>query len=153
MTYDARLAPSVTGRSPRRLCNEPASRFPAVAIELDPEPEAPGPETSCLFSSQASLLSSGSLSSSSCSSGGGRSNKLRGTASTTKATTNVTPTAATDRSLLPREARIDYGRLVVVDYDVKVLFVGTVAANHWRIVRDAADQCWAEREALSSEQA
>lgn len=127
------VAYDISRDAPAPLAGEPASRFDPVAIEPDPWLEPPGPETRCLFSSKASLLSS-----SSGSRGGCPSTKLSDRGKSSAATTQ------TDARALPRQARIDYGRLIAVSHGVKVLFVGTVAPADWQVVRNAAGLCWAE---------
>lgn len=44
--------------------------------------------------------------------------------------------------VLPNEARINYAKMVTVEFNVKVFFVGHVSEDDWPIVEDAVDDCW-----------
>ncbi|KAH7121586.1 hypothetical protein EDB81DRAFT_952291 [Dactylonectria macrodidyma] len=44
-----------------------------------------------------------------------------------------------------RESRINYSKLITVEHNVKVFFIGRVAAADYDIVADAVNQCWEEK--------
>ncbi|KND92090.1 hypothetical protein TOPH_03429 [Tolypocladium ophioglossoides CBS 100239] len=46
---------------------------------------------------------------------------------------------------LSKESRVNYSKLVTVEHNVKVFFIGTVAGNDWDIVQDAVNRCWSEK--------
>lgn len=43
---------------------------------------------------------------------------------------------------LPKEARINYSKLVNVEYNVKVLFIGELAEDDKERLQDAVSECW-----------
>ncbi|KAM3452994.1 hypothetical protein MY3296_004097 [Beauveria thailandica] len=43
---------------------------------------------------------------------------------------------------ISRESRVNYSKLVTVEHNVKVFFIGHVYANDWQIVGDAVNHCW-----------
>ncbi|KAF7559836.1 hypothetical protein G7046_g4305 [Stylonectria norvegica] len=46
---------------------------------------------------------------------------------------------------LSKESRVNYSKLVTVEHNVKVFFIGNVAATHWDIVSDAVNHCWEDK--------
>ncbi|PHH90304.1 hypothetical protein CDD83_4042 [Cordyceps sp. RAO-2017] len=46
---------------------------------------------------------------------------------------------------LSKESRVNYSKLVTVEHNVKVFFIGSVVANDWEIVQDAVNRCWSEK--------
>ncbi|POR35735.1 Uncharacterized protein TPAR_04057 [Tolypocladium paradoxum] len=46
---------------------------------------------------------------------------------------------------LSRESRVNYSKLVTVEHNVKVFFIGSVVVNDWDIVQDAVNRCWSEK--------
>ncbi|KAM3533773.1 hypothetical protein MY4038_002976 [Beauveria bassiana] len=43
---------------------------------------------------------------------------------------------------ISRESRVNYSKLVTVEHNVKVFFIGHVYASDWQIVGDAVNHCW-----------
>lgn len=43
---------------------------------------------------------------------------------------------------ISEESRVNYSKLVTVEHNVKVLFVGRIFYDHWPIVQEAVDECW-----------
>lgn len=43
---------------------------------------------------------------------------------------------------LSRESRVNYSKLVTVEHNVKVMFIGQIVAADWPIVTDAINRCW-----------
>ncbi|KAF4982042.1 hypothetical protein FZEAL_2292 [Fusarium zealandicum] len=43
---------------------------------------------------------------------------------------------------ISKESRVNYSKLITVEHNVKVLFVGRVAPNDWETVYDAVNACW-----------
>ncbi|KHO00538.1 uncharacterized protein MAM_01316 [Metarhizium album ARSEF 1941] len=50
-----------------------------------------------------------------------------------------------DGERLSRESRVNYSKLVTVEHNVSVFFIGFVAQDSWPIVEDAVNQCWDEK--------
>lgn len=46
---------------------------------------------------------------------------------------------------LSKESRVNYSKLVTVEHNVKVFFIGSVVANDWDLVQDAVNRCWSEK--------
>ncbi|KAF4589495.1 hypothetical protein GQ602_003384 [Ophiocordyceps camponoti-floridani] len=46
---------------------------------------------------------------------------------------------------LSKESRVNYSKLVTVEHNVKVFFIGSVVTNDWDIVQDAVNRCWSEK--------
>lgn len=46
---------------------------------------------------------------------------------------------------LSRESRINYSKLVTVEHNVKVMFIGAVARSDWPTVTDAVNKCWDQK--------
>jgi hypothetical protein len=46
---------------------------------------------------------------------------------------------------LARESRVNYSKLVTVEHNVKVFFIGHVVPDDWEIVRDAVNRCWEDK--------
>jgi len=40
------------------------------------------------------------------------------------------------------ESRVNYSKLVTIEHNVKVFFIGRIFAEDFRIVNDAVDKCW-----------
>jgi hypothetical protein len=43
---------------------------------------------------------------------------------------------------LARESRVIYGKLVTIEHNVKVLFIGRIVSKDYEVVRTAVEQCW-----------
>ncbi|KAL2759197.1 hypothetical protein ACRALDRAFT_1069289 [Sodiomyces alcalophilus JCM 7366] len=43
---------------------------------------------------------------------------------------------------LAKESRVNYSKLVTVEHNVKVFFIGRIISEDWDIVLDAVDKCW-----------
>lgn len=50
-----------------------------------------------------------------------------------------------DGEKLARESRVNYSKLVSVEHNFLVFFIGRVHRNDWQIVLDAVDYCWAQK--------
>ncbi|OAR03781.1 hypothetical protein LLEC1_04280 [Akanthomyces lecanii] len=46
---------------------------------------------------------------------------------------------------ISRESRVNYSKLVTVEHNVKVFFIGHVYSNDWQIVGDAVNSCWEKK--------
>ncbi|CAM1510036.1 Fc.00g003710.m01.CDS01 [Cosmosporella sp. VM-42] len=46
---------------------------------------------------------------------------------------------------LSKESRVNYSKLVTVEHNVKVFFIGNVTSSDWEIVSDAVNRCWEEK--------
>ncbi|GAP90778.1 hypothetical protein SAMD00023353_4700310 [Rosellinia necatrix] len=51
---------------------------------------------------------------------------------------------------LARESRVNYSKLVTIEHNVKVFFIGRIPQSYFESVRSAVDQCWAEKMHKSS---
>ncbi|KAG8160049.1 hypothetical protein KVR01_010686 [Diaporthe batatas] len=52
---------------------------------------------------------------------------------------------------ISEESRVNYSKLVTVEHNVKVLFVGNVLYEDWPIVQQAVDECWDSKKTHRSE--
>ncbi|KAJ0117783.1 hypothetical protein J7T55_001983 [Diaporthe amygdali] len=52
---------------------------------------------------------------------------------------------------ISEESRVNYSKLVTVEHNVKVLFVGRVLYDDWPIVQQAVDSCWDAKKSHRSE--
>jgi hypothetical protein len=43
---------------------------------------------------------------------------------------------------LSKESRVNYSKLVTVEHNVKVFFIGSIVYNDWELVSDAVNYCW-----------
>ncbi|KAK2609209.1 hypothetical protein QQS21_002291 [Conoideocrella luteorostrata] len=43
---------------------------------------------------------------------------------------------------IPKEARINYSKLLTIEHNIKVFFIGNVLAEDWPIVEQAVNDCW-----------
>lgn len=50
-----------------------------------------------------------------------------------------------DGEKLSKESRVNYSKLVTVEHNVKVLFIGHVTAADYDIVAEAVNKCWEEK--------
>jgi hypothetical protein len=50
-----------------------------------------------------------------------------------------------DGEKISKESRVNYSKLVTVEHNVRVLFIGSVAHDSWEIVNDAVNQCWDQK--------
>lgn len=50
-----------------------------------------------------------------------------------------------DGERLYKEHRVDYSKLVTVEHNVKVFFIGYIKGGDYDIVADAVNQCWYEK--------
>lgn len=46
---------------------------------------------------------------------------------------------------LSKESRVNYSKLVTVEHNVKVFFIGTVVASDWDTVQEAVNECWVQK--------
>lgn len=46
---------------------------------------------------------------------------------------------------LARESRVNYSKLVTIEHNVKVFFIGQVVHSDLGIVGEAVDKCWKEK--------
>ena len=46
---------------------------------------------------------------------------------------------------LARESRVNYSKLVTVEHNVKVFFIGHIISDDVSIISDAVDKCWLEK--------
>lgn len=46
---------------------------------------------------------------------------------------------------ISRESRVNYSKLVTVEHNVKVFFIGRVYSSDWQIVGDAVNSCWEKK--------
>lgn len=46
---------------------------------------------------------------------------------------------------LARESRVNYSKLVTVEHNFLVFFIGRVHLSDWQIVLDAVDYCWDQK--------
>ncbi|KKY30539.1 hypothetical protein UCDDA912_g09520 [Diaporthe ampelina] len=52
---------------------------------------------------------------------------------------------------ISEESRVNYSKLVTVEHNVKVLFVGRVLYDDWPTVQQAVDECWDAKKSHRSE--
>ncbi|KAI5458429.1 hypothetical protein BGZ63DRAFT_426831 [Mariannaea sp. PMI_226] len=50
-----------------------------------------------------------------------------------------------DGEKLSKESRVNYSKLVTVEHNVKVLFIGRIVGSDWEIVSEAVNKCWEEK--------
>ncbi|KAH7141230.1 hypothetical protein B0J13DRAFT_526478 [Dactylonectria estremocensis] len=50
-----------------------------------------------------------------------------------------------DGEKLSRESRVNYSKLITVEHNVKVFFIGRIAAADYDLVADAVNRCWEEK--------
>lgn len=46
---------------------------------------------------------------------------------------------------LSKASRVNYSKLITVEHNVKVLFIGRVVSGDWDIVTDAVNKCWRKK--------
>lgn len=46
---------------------------------------------------------------------------------------------------LSKESRVNYSKLVTVEHNVKVFFIGSIVGDDWELVQDAVNQCWDQK--------
>ncbi|KAJ9142636.1 hypothetical protein NKR23_g7032 [Pleurostoma richardsiae] len=46
---------------------------------------------------------------------------------------------------ISRESRVNYSKIVTVEHNVKVFFIGSVVSEDLKIAKDAVDKCWGEK--------
>ena len=46
---------------------------------------------------------------------------------------------------LAKESRVNYSKLVTVEHNVKVFFIGHIISDDVTIISDAVDKCWLEK--------
>ncbi|UNI22399.1 hypothetical protein JDV02_008290 [Purpureocillium takamizusanense] len=46
---------------------------------------------------------------------------------------------------LSKESRVNYSKLVTVEHNIKVFFIGTIVGDDWELVQDAVNQCWDQK--------
>ncbi len=47
-----------------------------------------------------------------------------------------------DGERLARESRVNYSKLVTVEHNVKVFFIGYIHPDDYELVADAVNKCW-----------
>lgn len=47
---------------------------------------------------------------------------------------------------ISKESRVNYSKLVTVEHNVKVMFIGHITPNDWPIVPDAINRCWDQKD-------
>ncbi|KAK6062378.1 hypothetical protein SCUP234_07286 [Seiridium cupressi] len=52
---------------------------------------------------------------------------------------------------LAKESRANYSKLVTVEHNVKVFFIGTIKRSHFRVVKEAVDKCWENKKSTQPE--
>jgi hypothetical protein len=43
---------------------------------------------------------------------------------------------------LAKESRVNYSKLVTIEHNVKVFFIGSIPFSHFAIVQNAVNDCW-----------
>lgn len=61
---------------------------------------------------------------------------------TTCASTLPKSSATTQNERIAKEARVNYTKLVTIEYNVKVLFIGELAEDDKGRLQDAVTECW-----------
>ncbi|KAI0598153.1 hypothetical protein F4775DRAFT_601592 [Biscogniauxia sp. FL1348] len=51
---------------------------------------------------------------------------------------------------LAKESRVNYSKLVTIEHNVKVYFIGSIIRSHFDIVQDAVNECWDKKMHRSS---
>ncbi|KAJ6442250.1 integral membrane protein (Ytp1) [Purpureocillium lavendulum] len=46
---------------------------------------------------------------------------------------------------LSKESRVNYSKLVTVEHNVKVFFIGSIVGDDWDLVQEAVNQCWEQK--------
>ena len=46
---------------------------------------------------------------------------------------------------LSKESRVNYSKLVTVEHNVKVFFIGSIVGDDWELGQDAVNQCWDQK--------
>ncbi|KAI0006953.1 hypothetical protein F4779DRAFT_629506 [Xylariaceae sp. FL0662B] len=46
---------------------------------------------------------------------------------------------------LAKESRVNYSKLVTIEHNVKVFFIGSITGNHFENVRNAVNECWEQK--------
>jgi hypothetical protein len=46
---------------------------------------------------------------------------------------------------LARESRVNYAKLMTIEHNVKVFFIGRIADEDWETVSNAVDICWRDK--------
>ena len=46
---------------------------------------------------------------------------------------------------LAKESRVNYSKLMTVEHNVKVFFIGHIVPEEYELVRDAVNKCWEEK--------
>lgn len=50
-----------------------------------------------------------------------------------------------DGERLSKESRVNYSKLVTVEHNVNVFFIGSIAPESWPSVEDAVNDCWYQK--------
>lgn len=50
-----------------------------------------------------------------------------------------------DGERLARESRVNYSKIVTVEHNVKVFFIGTIYGDDYDLVVDAVNKCWDQK--------
>ncbi|KAK3325340.1 hypothetical protein B0H66DRAFT_119375 [Apodospora peruviana] len=52
---------------------------------------------------------------------------------------------------LAMESRVNYSKLITVEHNLKVFFIGRIASSHLNIVADAVDECWSYKNKIQKD--
>lgn len=50
-----------------------------------------------------------------------------------------------DSEKLSKESRVNYSKLVTIEHNIKVFFIGSVLATDYSLVAEAVNQCWSKK--------
>lgn len=50
-----------------------------------------------------------------------------------------------DSEKLSKESRVNYSKLVTIEHNIKVFFIGSVLASDYSLVAEAVNQCWSKK--------
>ncbi|CEJ82483.1 hypothetical protein VHEMI02543 [[Torrubiella] hemipterigena] len=50
-----------------------------------------------------------------------------------------------DSEKLSKESRVNYSKLVTIEHNIKVFFIGSVLASDYHLVGEAVNQCWSKK--------
>lgn len=51
----------------------------------------------------------------------------------------------TEGERISKESRVNYSKLVTVEHNVKVMFIGSITEADWLLVHQAINACWAQK--------
>ncbi|KAJ4413018.1 hypothetical protein N0V82_008606 [Gnomoniopsis sp. IMI 355080] len=67
---------------------------------------------------------------------------VTGSLSNSVSTPSTETTATTQNEGLEKGACVNYGDVMTVQYNIKVLFVGEIAEDHKELLQNAVNECW-----------